>query len=68
MPGRTDFFHLCPSRPFLLLQDKLLTDEELGQVTTMFGLDAATAGTVIRLCTYIFSKALEIQASEQVSD
>ena len=44
-----------------------MTSEEMAQFTSRFNLEAHQANIIIRVCTFVFSKALENQASEQVS-
>ena len=49
----------------LHLEEDVLTSEEMEQFTERFGLDLGQATKVIRFCTFIFSKALEAQPTEE---
>ena len=49
----------------LHVEEDVLTGEEMGQFATMFGLSSDEAGAIVRFCTFVFSKALEFQATEE---
>ncbi|QDZ20754.1 COMM domain-containing protein [Chloropicon primus] len=46
-------------------ENEVLTSEEMEVFATKFGLSEGEAGTIVRLCTFVFSKALEVQATEE---
>ena len=49
----------------LPLQEEVLTKEEMDQFVARFTLTTQEAERILRFCTFIFSKALETQSTEQ---